>query len=166
MKYTAGMKIEQKVNDNKTESFILLERTDTTYPTNGEWALVRWRVAFEDHYGNVDMKAESYRAIVEVGTPNTHKPFTIEVPDTRSEQEKAINNIGLSTKEVKKAVKKIVKQGHRGRPSVGMNELKAKNQIRDFKQGKRTADEVSEAFNFLMELKQEKYLEKHFLPFV
>lgn len=90
-----------------------------------------------------------------------------------AQEAKLIEGTNLNRSDFDKALEGLATEGmtvttvakHRGRPAVGMNELKAKNAIRDYKQRKREADDplVTEAFDWLVAAGQDDYLEKHFV---
>jgi hypothetical protein len=95
---------------------VLKERLES-YSTKDKWALVRWRVRFFGRYGK-ETNIDYYRAITEVGNPNTN--ISIPVPGvdfvTEEEEEEAIAGPPLikNNKIDKNIINSIIKK--RGRP--------------------------------------------------
>ena len=150
-----------KIVELGSEGKARLVRRFDSYPTRNKWAKVRWQVVFIDDKGQ-ESKGEYFRAITEIEVPNENFPAT---EDYSLYQLKGVGGDSIQdyidrANEIKA---KPIKKGQ-GRPEGPMNELKAKNQLRAFKQGKIGSDKVADAITWLRENKFDNYLKKHYQP--
>lgn len=82
IKYEVGTIVDSPFHGEP--KMVLKERLES-YPTNAQWASIRWRVRFLDRYNKED-QLDCYRAITEVGNPNTNIPGPIPGLDFKGEE--------------------------------------------------------------------------------
>jgi len=155
------------LNQRRPLGKAMLDERLGDYPTKNQWALAQWRVRFYDERGNLETDDDkkpvfSTMPILEVGKPNENRPQSEDYSQYGAKPEAdETGEVVEKKKPEKKAAPSTGSRG-RGRPEVPMNEIKARNIVRQLKDKKRDG-RLDEAVDYLLNEcpKAAKFVEKY-----